>query len=63
MLVGVRPDICTIDVPSRTVVQQNAYGASGRHYFFPVVQTDISVFTAMLNRRPAGTDRERETVR
>jgi hypothetical protein len=29
-----------IDVPSRTVVQQNAYGASGRHYFFPVVQTD-----------------------
>jgi hypothetical protein len=31
-----------IDVPSRTVVQQNAYGASGRHYFFPVVQTDIN---------------------
>jgi hypothetical protein len=31
-----------IDVPTRTVVQQNAFGASGRHYFFPVVQTDIS---------------------
>jgi len=31
-----------IDVPSRTVVQQNAFGASGRHYFFPVIQTDIS---------------------
>jgi hypothetical protein len=31
-----------IDVPSRTVIQQNAFGASGRHYFFPVIQTDIN---------------------
>lgn len=31
-----------IDVPTRTVVQQNAYGGSGRYYFFPVVQTDIN---------------------
>lgn len=31
-----------IDVPSRTVVQQNAFGANGRHYFFPVIQTDIN---------------------
>jgi hypothetical protein len=31
-----------IDVPTRRVVQQNAYGASGRYYFFPVVQTDIN---------------------
>jgi len=31
-----------IDVPTKKVVQQNGFGASGRHYFFPVVQTDIS---------------------
>jgi len=31
-----------IDLPSKTITQQNAFGASGRHYFFPVVQTDIS---------------------
>jgi hypothetical protein len=30
-----------IDVPSGNVVQQNGFGASGRHYFFPVIQTDI----------------------
>jgi hypothetical protein len=30
-----------IDVPGRQVVQQNAFGATGRHYYFPVVQTDI----------------------
>jgi hypothetical protein len=31
-----------IDVPSRNVVQQNRYGASGRYYYFPAIQTDIS---------------------
>jgi hypothetical protein len=31
-----------IDVPSRTMTQQGAFGASGLHYFFPVIQTDIS---------------------
>ena len=31
-----------IDVPSRTVTQQNAFGASGRYYYFPVIQTDIN---------------------
>jgi hypothetical protein len=31
-----------IDVPSRAVIQQNGFGASGRHYFFPVIQTDIA---------------------
>lgn len=31
-----------IDVPSTRVVQQNGFGASGRHYFFPVIQTDIN---------------------
>ena len=30
-----------IDVPSKTVVQQGAFGLSGSHYFFPVIQTDI----------------------
>jgi hypothetical protein len=31
-----------IDVPSKTVVQQNAFGASGLYYFFPAIQTDLS---------------------
>jgi hypothetical protein len=31
-----------IDIPSKTVTQQNAFGASGLHYFFPVIQTDSS---------------------
>jgi hypothetical protein len=31
-----------IDVPSATIVQQNAYGASGKYYFFPAIQTDIN---------------------
>lgn len=31
-----------IDVNSRTVIQQNTYGASGLYYFFPVIQTDLS---------------------
>ena len=29
-------------MPSANVVQQNAFGASGRHYFFPAIQTDIN---------------------
>ncbi len=31
-----------INVPTATVVQQNAYGASGKYYFFPAIQTDIN---------------------
>jgi hypothetical protein len=31
-----------IDVPSRSVIQQNGFGLSGHHYFFPVIQTDIT---------------------
>jgi len=31
-----------IDVPSRTVTQQNGFGASGLHYYFPVIQSDIN---------------------
>jgi hypothetical protein len=31
-----------IDVPSKAVVQQNAYGRAGSYYFFPAIQTDIS---------------------
>ncbi|MGV8966384.1 MAG: hypothetical protein ACOH2F_08900 [Cellulomonas sp.] len=31
-----------IDIPTKKVIQNNAFGASGRHYFFPVIQTDIS---------------------
>jgi len=30
-----------IDVPTATAVQQVAYGASGKYYFFPAIQTDI----------------------
>jgi hypothetical protein len=31
-----------IDVPSQAVVQQNRYGAIGRYYFFPDIQTDLA---------------------
>jgi hypothetical protein len=31
-----------IDVPTKTVVQQNGFGLSGSHYYFPVIQTDIA---------------------
>ena len=31
-----------IDVASRSIIQQNTYGASGLYYFFPVIQTDLS---------------------
>lgn len=31
-----------IDVPSKAVVQQNAYGGTGKYYFFPAIQTDMS---------------------
>jgi hypothetical protein len=29
-----------IDVPTKKVIQQNAYGQSGAYYFFPAIQTD-----------------------
>lgn len=29
-----------INASTKTVVQQNAYGAKGRYYYFPVIQTD-----------------------
>ena len=31
-----------IDVPTRTVIQQNAYGQSGKYYYFSTIQTDLS---------------------
>jgi hypothetical protein len=31
-----------IDIPSKNVVQQNGFGLSGSHYYFPVIQTDIA---------------------
>jgi hypothetical protein len=31
-----------IDVPSKTVTQQGRFGATGRYYFYPVIQTDLS---------------------
>jgi hypothetical protein len=45
-----------IDVPSRTVVQQGAFGASGRHYFFPVIQTDINRNTHVTFGRSAADE-------
>ncbi len=30
-----------IDIPTHTVVQQNAYGRTGMYYYFPAIQTDI----------------------
>ena len=30
-----------IDVTTQDVVQQNAYGAAGRYYYFPAIQTDL----------------------
>lgn len=31
-----------IDVPAKRVIQQNRYGAAGKYYFFPAIQTDIA---------------------
>lgn len=31
-----------IDIPSKTIMQQNAFGTSGKYYFYPAIQTDIS---------------------
>ncbi len=45
-----------IDVPSKTVAQQNGFGASGRHYFFPVVQTDINRNAYLTFGRSAGDE-------
>ena len=30
-----------IDVDSKQVIQQNGYGASGKYYYFPAIQTDL----------------------
>ena len=30
-----------IDVSNKSIVQQNGYGASGRYYYFPSIQTDL----------------------
>jgi hypothetical protein len=45
-----------IDVPSKTVVQQNAYGRSGSYYFFPAVQTDISRNAYLVFTRSGGSE-------
>ncbi len=45
-----------IDVPSKTVVQQNAYGASGRYYFFPAIQTDLSRNAYLVFSRAGSTE-------
>ncbi|HEX9990178.1 MAG TPA: hypothetical protein VGE45_17100 [Chloroflexia bacterium] len=31
-----------INIPTKTVAQQNKYGASGKYYFFPAIQTDLA---------------------
>ena len=31
-----------IDIPSNTIAQQGRFGVSGRHYFYPAIQTDAA---------------------
>ncbi len=45
-----------IDVPSHAIAQQGAFGASGRHYFFPVIQTDVSRNTHVVFGRSAADE-------
>lgn len=45
-----------IDVPTNAIAQQNAFGASGRYYFFPVIQTDINRNAYVLFGRAAADE-------
>ena len=45
-----------IDVPTNAVVQQNAYGQSGRYYFFPTIHTDFSRNAHLLFGRSGSTE-------
>ncbi|HMY71222.1 MAG TPA: hypothetical protein PLQ88_05275, partial [Blastocatellia bacterium] len=45
-----------IDVPTNAVVQQNAYGQSGKYYFFPTLHTDFSRNLHLLTGRSGSTE-------
>ena len=45
-----------IDVTTGAVVQQNAFGASGRYYFFPAIQTDINRNAYLVFSRSSSTE-------
>jgi hypothetical protein len=45
-----------IDVPTKAVIQQNAFGASGKYYFFPAIQTDISRNAYVVFTRSGATE-------
>lgn len=45
-----------IDVPSGRVEQQNAYGAKGKYYYFPAIQTDIRRNTYLVFGRSSATE-------
>lgn len=45
-----------VDVPSRAVVQQGRFGAAGKYYFYPAIQTDISRNTYVVFGRSSSAD-------
>jgi hypothetical protein len=45
-----------IDVPGHQVVQQNRYGATGRYYFFPAIQTDAARNAYVVFGRSSSTE-------
>ncbi|HEX5652606.1 MAG TPA: hypothetical protein VFX58_06005 [Chitinophagaceae bacterium] len=45
-----------IDVPTKKVIQQNAFGQKGSYYFFPVIQTDLRCNAFMLFSRSSATE-------
>lgn len=45
-----------IDVPTKTVSQQGAFGASGKHYFYPCIQTDLGRNAYLLCARSGATE-------
>jgi hypothetical protein len=45
-----------IDTDSKTVIQQNGFGATGRYYFFPAIQTDLRRNAYMVFGRASATE-------
>ena len=45
-----------IDVDSKQVIQQNGYGASGKYYYFPAIQTDLRRNAYLVFSRSGSTE-------
>ncbi len=45
-----------IDVPTASVVQQNAFGAPGAYYYFPAIQTDVRRNVHLVFGRSSATE-------